>query len=119
LRPGSGRERKKMTQNPFSGCLHEVWFERLETIAEQHSKQITALISGLETEVEDRKKAQNLPASEIEKFSDQIKALSSHFREMEKTLSWLKGAWWIIAGLISAVALPVAVAWLLKILKLT
>lgn len=62
------------------------WYRRFEESLERHDKQIAKLIDGLDTEMETRKRGED----------DLSKALGG----LQRTLSWIRGAAWILAVLV-------------------
>ena len=88
------------------------WYKRFETILDKHNNQIGSLIQGLAIEVKAREKGEDSLSHAISDYTLQIKSI-------EKTLTWLKGAAWVICALLGFVGLPIMVAYLLKALKIT
>ena len=81
------------------------WFRRFEQSLEHHDKQIGQLLQGLSGEKEARLSGED--------------KLGTTLAKIERTLSWLKGAAWVVAGLFTLVGVPIIVAWLLKVLGIT
>jgi len=91
---------------------HSEWYKRFEGILERHSTQIGDLIRGLDIEVKAREKGEDTISRALAAYTDQLKSI-------ERVLTFLKGAAWVLGGLIALGALPIIVAWALKALKLT
>ena len=79
----------------------EDWYKRFEHSLEQHDKQIEALIGGLNTEKDNRARGED--------------NLSQAIQNLEKTLSWLKGAAWAALGL--ATIIGALIAWLIDFFR--
>lgn len=88
------------------------WYKRYEGILDRHSNQIGDLLQGLAIEVKAREKGEDSLSRAISDYTVQIKSF-------EKVLNWLKGAAWVIGGLLAFVGIPIMVAWILKLLKIT
>jgi len=78
------------------------WYRRFEESLERHDKQIAKLIEGLDTEMETRKRGED--------------ELSRALGGLQRTLSWIRGAAWILAALVGTAVgsffLPYLVRWL-------
>ena len=81
------------------------WFRRFEESLERHDKQIGQLLQGLSEEKQTRVSGED--------------KLGTTLAQIERTLSLLKGAAWVVAGLFTLVGVPIIVAWLLKVLGIT
>ncbi len=81
------------------------WYRRFESTQVRHDGQIGELIGGLKAEKEARQSGQD--------------RLATALGNIEKILSWLKGAAWVIGILVVLVGGPLLVIWLAKIFKLT
>jgi deoxycytidine triphosphate deaminase len=88
------------------------WYNRFEGILERHSGQIGDLIQGLAIEIKAREKGEDSLSRAIADYTAQMKSI-------EKGMNWLKGAAWVISGLLALIGIPIIVAWILKMLKLT
>jgi len=88
------------------------WYNRFEGILERHSGQIGDLIQGLAIEIKAREKGEDSLSRAISDYTAQMKSI-------EKGMNWLKGAAWVISGLLALIGIPIMVAWILKMLKLT
>jgi deoxycytidine triphosphate deaminase len=84
---------------------HEEWYKRFKDSLDRHDQQIGDLIKGLAAEKDAREKGED-------RIGDAVK-------KIEQTLSWLKGAAWVATTLIAAIVVPVLIAWILKVLKLS
>lgn len=88
------------------------WYKRFDGILDKHNSQIGDLLRGLSIEVKAREKGEDLLSQAISGYTAQIKSF-------EKGMNWLKGAAWVIGGLLALIGIPIVVAWILKLLKLT
>ncbi len=87
------------------------WYKRFDGILDKHNSQIGDLLTGLSSEVKAREKGEDTLSRALSGYTEQMKSLN-------KTMEWLKGAAWVIGGLLALVGIPVIVAWILKALKL-
>ncbi|HUA19365.1 MAG TPA: hypothetical protein VMB25_11520 [Bryobacteraceae bacterium] len=81
---------------------HSDWYRRFEQSLEHHDRQIGQLLQGLSDEKSARTTGED--------------KLGTTLAKIDRTLTWLKGAAWVAAGLVTLVGIPVFVAWLLKTL---
>lgn len=88
------------------------WYKRFEGILDGHNTQIGNLIQGLNIEVKARERGEDSLSRALTGYTEQMKAI-------DKTMTWLKGAAWVIGGLLALIGIPVVVAWILKLMKLT
>ena len=92
-------------KNDLVGLRDEIrsrdeWYRRFESSLERHDSQIGELISGLKAEKEARESGQD--------------RLSTTLKDIEKILSWLKGAAWVLGILGTVIGGPLLVQWLAR-----
>lgn len=87
------------------------WYKRFDGILDKHNSQIGDLLTGLSAEVKAREKGEDSLSRFMSEYTTQLASVA-------KTLSWLKGAAWVIGGLLTLVGVPIIVAWILKLLGL-
>jgi len=84
------------------------WQRQFQASLERHDKQIGELITGLMTEKEAREKGED-------KLTDAL-------NKVERTLSWLRGATWVVAVLLgfaaTAIVAPLVAPYVAKLLRL-
>lgn len=86
---------------------HDLWYKEFERISSDHEKKIGELLEGLTTEKESRQKGEDKLSDLIAKIDEKILPISS-------SLTFLRGAAWVIGGLVALVAIPLFVALILK-----
>jgi hypothetical protein len=84
---------------------HDEWYKRFEGLLEGHDRQISDLLRGLTAEKDAR-----------EKGEDQLTGL---INRIDNKLWYVQGAAWAILTIVALIGVPVLVAWILKLLKLT
>lgn len=72
---------------------HEEWYRRFQQSLDGHDRQIGDLIAGLNAEKDTRARGED--------------TLTTALNDIRQTLSWLKGAAWIAAGLIGLVLVSI------------
>lgn len=87
------------------------WYKRFDGVLDKHNEQIGNLLNGLSAEVKAREKGEDLLSKAISGYTTQLTSLG-------RTLTWLKGAAWVIGILIVCVVFPILVIWIAKLLKL-
>lgn len=87
---------------------HDQWYRRFEESLERHDKQIGELITSLTAEKDTRRAGED--------------KLTEALHKIEGTLSWLRGAAWVVSIIISvavvAIVIPLILPWLSKIFRL-
>src|SRR5487761_31959 len=81
----------------------EDWYRQFEQSLERHDSQIKELIDGLKMERDTRARGED--------------GLSKSIRDLEKALSWLKGAAWVALGEVVLVGGTLLVTWLVPLFK--
>ena len=84
---------------------HEDWYKRFEKSLDTHNEQIGKLTTGLSVEKENRERGED--------------KLSEALHGIKGTLFWLRGAAWVVAGIVSLVLIPIIIAWLTGKLKVS
>ncbi|HZE69347.1 MAG TPA: hypothetical protein VE135_07505 [Pyrinomonadaceae bacterium] len=84
---------------------HDEWYRKFEGLLEGHDRQIADLLRGLKAEVETRAKGED--------------KLSGLISKIDNKLWYVQGAAYAILTIVALVGVPVLVAWILKLLKLT
>jgi len=72
---------------------HEQWYRRFEESLGRHDNQIGNLLNGLTAEKETREKGED--------------KLTEAVQEIRATFIWLKGAAWVIAGILALILFPI------------
>jgi deoxycytidine triphosphate deaminase len=102
-------------QNQIDALRKEIksqndWYERFEGILDRHNTQIGELLKGLDTEVKAREKGEDALSHAISGYTDQMRAV-------DRTLTFLKGAAYVIVGLLGCVGAPIIVYLISKLFK--
>ena len=88
---------------------HEQWYQRLQGSLDHHDTQIGDLLKGLSDEIGARARGEDKISQSQERISDAL-------RKLEVTLSWIKGAAWVVGGALALIVIPVLInfitAWL-------
>jgi len=77
---------------------HEDWYKRFEQSLDLHNDQIGKLTTGLLAEKEARSKGED--------------AITSAINKLDGSLSWLRGAAWVLVGVVAMIAIPILLAWI-------
>jgi deoxycytidine triphosphate deaminase len=84
---------------------HEDWYKRFQESLDEHNDQIGQLTAGLTAEKESRSKGED--------------SLTQALHELKGTMSWLRGAAYVLLGLLAIVAIPLLTAWFEGKLKIS
>jgi chromosome segregation ATPase len=83
------------------------WYKRFDGILDKHNNQIGDLLNGLSSEVKARERGEDSLSKAISGYTTQLASVG-------KTLSWLKGAAWVLGALLVFIAFPLLVIWISK-----
>lgn len=83
------------------------WYKRFDGILDKHNNQIGDLLNGLSSEVKARERGEDSLSKAILGYTTQLSSVG-------KTLSWLKGAAWVLGALLVFIAFPLLVIWISK-----
>lgn len=114
---------------------HDEWYRRFEQSLDRHDKQIGDLINGLSSEKEVQA-GQERVVDQLKKIDHDLDTGQEQLRKIDKDLvaerearqeqvhkldrilTWLRGAAWVVGIILMAIAVPIAVAWIQKLLGL-
>ncbi|MCX5904964.1 MAG: hypothetical protein NTV89_16175 [Proteobacteria bacterium] len=83
------------------------WYKKFEDVLDNHNNQIGNLLAGLSAEVTARERGEDSLSKAISGYTNQLASV-------DKTLTWLKGASWVIGTLLTLFIIPIVIALILK-----